>query len=181
TILIVGLGRIGEALAKRAKAFDVKMIGVKRSPDRRHDESIGVDRVVGLADLDAVLPEADHVVLALPLTGETRHLFDARRIARMKRDAFLYNVGRGALVDEPALVQALIEKRIAGAGLDVFEEEPLPAESPLWKLENVILTPHVSGITPRYYERAAAIFGRNLRKFLDGAPLENRFDPARGY
>lgn len=181
TLLVVGLGRIGEALARRAKAFEMKVFGVKRSPTHRHGDRDTVDRVVGLDALDGVLPEADHVVLALPLTVETRHLFDAARLARMKPTARLYNVGRGALIDEAALATALADRRIAGAGLDVFEQEPLPPTSPLWALDNVLLTPHVSGVTPHYYERAAAIFGRNLRKFLDGTTLDNRFDPARGY
>ncbi len=181
TLLVVGLGRIGEALAKRAKAFEMKVVGVKRSPAHRHAEGDAVDRVVGLDALGDVLPEADHVVLALPLTAETRHLFDAARIATMKPTARLYNIGRGALIDEAALAAALTAKRIAGAGLDVFEQEPLPPASPLWALDNVLLTPHVSGITPHYYERAAAIFGQNLRKFLDGMALDNRFEPERGY
>jgi phosphoglycerate dehydrogenase-like enzyme len=106
---------------------------------------------------------------------------DARRLARMRPSAFLYNVSRGAVIDEAALVAALRAGTLAGAGLDVFEEEPLPEESPLWDLENVILTPHVAGVTPRYYERAAALFADNLERFLAGRPLENRFESGRGY
>ena len=106
---------------------------------------------------------------------------DARRLARMRPSAFLYNVSRGAVIDEAALVEALRAGRLAGAGLDVFEEEPLPASSPLWDLENVILTPHVSGATPLYYHRTAALFADNLDRFLAGQPLANRFDPTRGY
>jgi phosphoglycerate dehydrogenase-like enzyme len=117
----------------------------------------------------------------VPLTGATHHLMDARRLARMRPGAFLYNVSRGAVVDEAALVAALREGRLAGAGLDVFEDEPLSATSPLWDVENVILTPHVAGVTPRYYERAASLFADNLELFLAGRPLENRFETGRGY
>jgi phosphoglycerate dehydrogenase-like enzyme len=117
----------------------------------------------------------------VPLTDATHHLMDARRLARMRPGAYLYNVSRGAVVDEAALVAALRAGRLGGAGLDVFEEEPLPKESPLWDLENVILTPHVAGATPRYYERAAALFADNLERFLAGRPLENRFESGRGY
>ena len=119
--------------------------------------------------------------MTVPLTRETHHLMDARRIARLRAGAYLYNISRGAVIDEPALVDALRAGKLAGAGLDVFEEEPLPATSPLWEIENVILTPHVSGVTPLYYQRTAALFADNLDRFLPGQPLDNRFDPARGY
>jgi phosphoglycerate dehydrogenase-like enzyme len=106
---------------------------------------------------------------------------DARRLARLRAGAFLYNVSRGAVIDEAALVDALRAGKLAGAGLDVFEEEPLPPISPLWDLDNVILTPHVAGVTPLYYDRTAVLFADNLDRFLAGQPLRNRFDPARGY
>ena len=131
--------------------------------------------------LDEALGRADHVCLTVPLTRETHHLIDARRLARLRAGAFLYNISRGAVIDEAALVDALRAGKLAGAGLDVFEEEPLPATSPLWDLDNVILTPHVAGVTPLYYERTAAMFADNLERFLAGQPLRNRFDPARGY
>jgi phosphoglycerate dehydrogenase-like enzyme len=181
TLLIVGLGRIGEALAARARPFGVRVVGVKHDPARRYDAGVGVDEVLGMGALDEALGRADHVCLTVPLTDATRHLMDARRLARMRPSAFLYNVSRGAVVDEAALVAALRAGRLAGAGLDVFEEEPLPKESPLWDLENVILTPHVAGVTPRYYERTAALFADNLERFLAGRPLENRFESGRGY
>jgi len=163
TLLIVGLGRIGEAIAARARPFGVRIVALKRDA------------------LDGALGRADHVCLTVPLTPETRHLMNAARLARLGTGAYVYNVSRGAVIDEAALVEALRAGRLAGAGLDVFEEEPLPASSPLWDLENVILTPHVSGATPLYYHRTAALFADNLDRFLAGQPLANRFDPTRGY
>ncbi|HXJ21834.1 MAG TPA: D-2-hydroxyacid dehydrogenase [Polyangia bacterium] len=181
TLLIVGLGRIGEALAARARPFGMRLVGVKHDPSRRHDGDVAVDELVALDALDAALERADHVCLTVPLTPATRHLIDARRLARMRPGAFLYNVSRGAVIDQAALVEALRAGKLAGAGLDVFEEEPLPATSPLWDLENVILTPHVAGVTPLYYQRAAALFAGNLERFLAGHPLENRYERERGY
>jgi phosphoglycerate dehydrogenase-like enzyme len=181
TLLVVGLGRIGEALAVRARPFGVRIVAVKHDPSTRHDPDVPVDDLVGMHSLDEVLGRADHVCLTVPLTRETHHLMDARRIARMRAGACLYNVSRGGVVDEVALVEALRARKLAGAGLDVFEEEPLSESSPLWDLDNVILTPHVAGLTPHYYERAAALFGENLDCYLSGQPLHNVFDPARGY
>ena len=119
--------------------------------------------------------------MTVPLTPATHHLIDARRIARLRTGAFVYSISRGAVIDEAALVDALRAGKLGGAGLDVFEEEPLPETSPLWDLDNVILTPHVAGVTPLYYQRVAALFADNLDRFLAGQPLANRFDPARGY
>jgi phosphoglycerate dehydrogenase-like enzyme len=181
TLLVVGLGRIGEAIATRARPFGVRIVALKNDPSRRHDAGVAVDELHSMDALDDVLARADHVCLSVPLTPATRHLIDARRIARLRPTAFLYNISRGAVIEEGALVAALRAGKLAGAGLDVFEEEPLPETSPLWDLENVILTPHVAGLTPRYYERTAALFADNLDRFLAGQPLENRFDPARGY
>jgi len=181
TLLIVGLGRIGEAIAARARPFGVRLIAVKHDPSTRYDAGVVVDELVGMDALDDVLGRADHVCLAVPLTGATHRLIDARRIARLRPGAFIYNVSRGAVIDEAALVEALRAGKLAGAGLDVFEEEPLPATSPLWGLETVILTPHVSGATPLYFDRTAALFADNLERFLEGRPLSNRYDPARGY
>jgi phosphoglycerate dehydrogenase-like enzyme len=181
TLLIVGLGRIGEAIAARARPFGVRVVALKHDPSSRHDGGVAVDELLGMDALDDALGRADHVCLTVPLTRETHHLMDARRIARLRAGAYLYNVSRGAVIDEAALVDALRAGKLAGAGLDVFEEEPLPATSPLWDLDNVILTPHVAGATPLYYERAAALFADNLDRFLSGRPLGNRFDPVRGY
>jgi D-2-hydroxyacid dehydrogenase (NADP+) len=181
TLLIVGLGRIGEALAARARPFGVRVVAVKHDPESRHDAGVGVDELLPIGALDGALGRADHVCLTVPLTPATHHLMDARRLGRMRPSAFLYNVSRGAVIDEAALVAALRAGKLAGAGLDVFEEEPLPAGSPLWELDNVILTPHVAGVTPLYYQRTAALFADNLERFLAGRPLANQFDRARGY
>jgi phosphoglycerate dehydrogenase-like enzyme len=121
------------------------------------------------------------VSLNVPLTPETHHLMDGRRLSRLRSSAYLYNASRGAVIDEAALIEALRAGRLAGAGLDVFEHEPLPESSPLWGREDVILTPHVAGRTPRYFERAAALFAENLGRFLSGQPLSNVFEPERGY
>jgi phosphoglycerate dehydrogenase-like enzyme len=181
TVGIVGLGRIGEAIAARARPFGVRVVAVKSDPAARHDPSVAVDAAYGPEGLDDVLAESDHVVVALPLTPRTRRLMDAGRIARMKRTAYLYNVGRGAVIDEAALVRALVAGEIAGAGLDVTEAEPLPRESPLWAMPNVIVTPHVSGITPRYFERVARLVAENVTRYLRGEPLANQYVAERGY
>jgi D-2-hydroxyacid dehydrogenase (NADP+) len=181
TLLIVGLGRIGEALAARARPFGVRVVALKHDPSARHDAGVAVDELLPIGGLDEALGRADHVCLTLPLTRETHHLMNADRLARLRPAAFIYNVSRGAIIDEAALVAALRAGKLAGAGLDVYEDEPLPAASPLWDLENVILTPHVAGLTPLYYQRTAALFAENLDRFLSGRPLANRYDPARGY
>jgi phosphoglycerate dehydrogenase-like enzyme len=181
TLLIIGLGRIGEAIATRARPFGVHIVALKRDPSTRHDEGVEVDELLSLNALDEALGRADHVCVTVPLTADTHRLMNARRLARLRPSAYLYNVSRGAVIDEAALIEALRAHKLAGAGLDVFEEEPLPPTSPLWDLDNVILTPHVSGATPRYYERAAALFADNLDRYLSGRPLANRFDPTRGY
>ena len=181
TLLIVGLGRIGEAIALRARPFGMRIVALKRDPSTRHDAGVAVDELLPLDALDDALGRADHVCLTVPLTPASHHLMNAGRIARLRASAYIYNVSRGAVIDEAALVDALRAGKLAGAGLDVFEEEPLPEASPLWDLQNVILTPHLSGLTPLYYQRTAALFADNLDRFLAGRPLANRFDPARGY
>ncbi len=181
TLGIVGLGRIGEALTARAKAFDMRVVATKRRPEVRYEAAVVPDALYPPEELPRLLAESDHVCIALPYTAETHHLFDAAMLACMKPTAYLYNIGRGRIVDEEALIAALQARRIAGAGLDVFEKEPLPADSPLWRMENVILTPHVSGQTPHYFTRAAALFAANLHRYLEGKPLENVYDYERGY
>ena len=181
TLGIVGLGRIGEALTARAKGCEMRVVATKRDPKARYEASIVPDALYPPEELPQLLAESDHVCIALPYTAETHYLFNASMIAHMKPTAYLYNIGRGRIVDEHALIDALRENRIAGAGLDVFETEPLPAESPLWKMENVILTPHVSGATPYYFTRFAALFTANLRRYRSNQPLQNLYDPERGY
>ncbi|MDR7417640.1 MAG: D-2-hydroxyacid dehydrogenase [Armatimonadota bacterium] len=174
---VLGLGAIGRTLAARAAAFDMRVIGTKRTV-----ESIPhVERVLPPEQTDAVLREADYLVIILPLTPQTRGLIDARALRVMKPSAVLINVGRGQVVHEDALIDALRTGVIAGAGLDVFEREPLPADSPLYDMENVIITPHVAGASHTYYERAIPLFCENLRRYLDGRPMLNVVDPVRGY
>jgi phosphoglycerate dehydrogenase-like enzyme len=183
TLLVVGLGQIGAALAQRAKALGMSVMAIKRDPTRLPEGVNGgmIERLGGPQELDALLPAADHVALCAPLTSQTQHLFDRARIGRMKRGSFLYNIARGGLIDSAALVQAIQSGEIGGAGLDVFEKEPLPADSPLWDLPNVIVTPHKAGVTPHYYERAAALFAANLRRYLAGEPLQQEYSETRGY
>jgi phosphoglycerate dehydrogenase-like enzyme len=177
TLGILGLGTIGQQLVRKAQAFDMRVIGTKRTPT----PIPGVDRVLPPDGLPQVLRESDAVVVALPLTPQTRGLIGERELQMMKPTAWFINVGRGPIVHEAALIQALRAGGIAGAALDVFEHEPLRSDSPLYDLENVILTPHVSGASPRYMDRAVPLFCENLARYLRGAPLRNLVDPERGY
>jgi phosphoglycerate dehydrogenase-like enzyme len=179
TLVIVGLGAIGQALATRAAALGLKVIGVRRSPAA--DLPAGVQRVSTLDGLDAALAEADHVAITLPLTPDTQRLFDARRIAAIKRGAYVYNIGRGPIVDQQALLDALRSGHLAGAGLDVTEPEPLPESSPLWSEPTVVITAHSSGLTPHSFERYQALLTDNLRRFQRGEPLRNVVDKRLGY
>jgi phosphoglycerate dehydrogenase-like enzyme len=174
---VLGLGAIGRALAARAAAFDMRVIGTKRAVEPIPH----VERVLPPEQTDQVLREADYLVIVLPLTPQTRGLVDARALGLMKPSAVLINVGRGQVVVEDALIEALRRGAIAGAGLDVFEREPLPADSPLYDMDNVLITPHVAGASHTYYERAIPLFCENLRRHLDGRPMLNVVDPARGY
>lgn len=177
TLGILGLGTIGQQLVRKAQAFDMRVIGTKRTPTAIP----GVDRVLPPDGLPQVLRESDAIVVALPLTPQTRGLIGERELQMMKPTAWFINVGRGPIVHEAALIQALRAGKIAGAALDVFEHEPLRSDSPLYDLENVILTPHVSGASPRYMDRAVPLFCENLARYLRGAPLRNLVDPERGY
>ena len=168
TLGVVGLGPIGLEVARLGAALRMRTIGVRRTP--RGDEPC---ETWPMARLDELLARTDALVLALPLSDETKHLLDARRFALLKRGAFVVNVGRGALVDETALVASLQSGHLGGAGLDVFEVEPLPPDSPLWSMPNVIVTPHNSGDSPGNFDRAAAIFLDNLARFGRGEPLCN--------
>lgn len=177
TVVILGLGDLGREVARRARAFDMNIIGVKRTPGTVD----GVDRVVTTEELDEVLPLADHLVVTLPLTQETYRLLDVRRLGLLRRGAYVYNIGRGAIIEEQALIDALRSGHVAGAGLDVFEEEPLPATSPLWQMDNVLITPHIGADTPWDYDAAAAVFLDNFQRYVRGEPLRNVVDLARGY
>jgi len=180
TLMVVGYGTIGRAIARVCQAVGLKVVGVRRRGDASGTDVEGV-RVVSVDELDTALPSADYVVLTLPLTDQTRGMFGAERLARMKTGAFIVNVGRGSVLDETALVRAVVEGPLAGAALDVFEEEPLPADSPLWDLPNVIVTPHVAAASPRYFEQVMGVFVDNLGRFLAGEPLRHRVDVAQGY
>jgi phosphoglycerate dehydrogenase-like enzyme len=178
---VIGVGAIGSRVALIARALEMRVLAVRRSVSSRQKGDGPYDEVLPPSDLPYVLGESDYVVIAVPLTPETRHMIGERELRSMRPGAVLVNIARGAVVDEAALVRALKEGWIAGAALDVFEQEPLPPESELWGLENVLLTPHVSGGTPRYMERAVELFCDNLRRYLDGRPLRNLVDPDRGY
>lgn len=181
TLGIIGLGRIGEALAARAKSFGMKIIAVKRDARSRHDPRVAVDALYSLAELPVVLEQSDHIAICLPLTMETEHLFNRETLGLISPNAFLYNISRGSIIEQTALIEALEAKEIKGAGLDVFEDEPPAADSPLWHLDNVILTPHVAGFTPYYFERAAKIFVADLKRYVSGQPLGNLYVRERGY
>ena len=178
TMVLVGVGAIGERTAQVAAAFDMRVVGVRRNPER---SSVGVEAMVGPDRLLDVLPEADFVVVTAPLTDETRGMIGERELRALKPTAYIVNIGRGGIIAEGALVKALQEGWIAGAGLDVFETEPLPQDSPLWDMENVLVTGHYAGATPRYDERAMAIFVDNLRRYKAGQPLRNVVDKKIGY
>jgi D-2-hydroxyacid dehydrogenase (NADP+) len=171
TIGIIGLGTIGEAFAKRAQGWEVELIGFKRHPDQY---SGVVPHVYGPSDLLEVCRRSDILVITMPGSKDTYHLIGAEELEALG-EGWLVNVGRGSVVDEQALIDALSKGRLLGAGLDVFEQEPLPADSPLWDMPNVVITPHSAGNTPRYGERLAGIFRQNLRAFSgEEAPWVNR-------
>jgi len=173
TVLVVGLGNIGLEVARLARCLGMRTIGLKRRPK---GDLPGVDEVHSQEHLKELVPRADDVVVTLPLTPETEGLIDRETVALMKRESVFINVGRGGVVDEEALVEALKEQRILGAALDVFSEEPLPQESPLWELPNVLLSPHTAALSATENERIVRLFAENLRLFLTGKPLINAVD-----
>lgn len=179
-LLVVGYGTIGRSIARLAGAVGLVVTGVRRKGDPGGTDSDGV-RVVGIDRMDEELALSDYVVVTLPLTEQTRGSFDAARFARMRPGAFFVNVGRGPVVDEAALVHALSQGPLGGAALDVFGEEPLPPQSPLWDMPNVIVTPHVAAASPRYFEQVMHVFADNLGRFLEGEPLRHRVDTGLGY
>jgi phosphoglycerate dehydrogenase-like enzyme len=178
TMTIVGMGGIGRPLADLASSVGMRVIGVREHPERECD---GVDLMCGFDALEEALSEGDFVVLALPVTPKTHHLINAERLARLQPEAYLINVGRGVLIDEDALVRALRAKSFAGAALDVTSEEPLPPESPLWEMENVLITPHIAGLTEFMWERHYGHYTENLRRFLMGELLLWVVDKEKGY
>jgi D-2-hydroxyacid dehydrogenase (NADP+) len=179
TVGIVGLGRIGTEIAQKAKCLGLRVIATKRDPSRW--ASTSVDRLIHPSDLRVLLAESDFVVLSLPLTKETQGMIGEAQLKSMKRTGYLINVSRGKIVQEDKLVEALKRGWIAGAGLDTFENEPLPESSKLWGFKNVIITPHVAGLTPYYEERTTSIFCENLNRFIHKQPLINVVDKTLGY
>lgn len=178
TVLVVGMGGIGREFAVRAKALGMKVIAIRENPAKGTGPA---DEVYGLAQLDELLPKADFVLLCTPVTAATTGIINKERLNKMKFGAYLINVARGPLIDDAALVEALQQQRIAGAALDVFTEEPLPADSPFWSLENVLITPHTAAVTEKLWERHYELIVENLNRFLAGKPLLNEVDKRRGY
>jgi phosphoglycerate dehydrogenase-like enzyme len=178
TIVVYGMGSIGGEVARLASAVGMRVIGVRRKATSREP---GIARVVAAEQLAEVAGEADYLAITAPLTAATRGAISREVISRMKPTAWIVNIARGAIVDEVAMVEALRDKRIAGAGLDVFATEPLPPDHPLWTMENVMITPHSSGDSPRANERTLVLFAENLRRYKVGEPLLNRVDYKAGY
>jgi phosphoglycerate dehydrogenase-like enzyme len=192
TLGIVGYGSIGRHLARLGKGFGMQVFAIKRDAMDPTDSGYTVpgvgdpegdlpDRIYPPQALRSFLGECDYVVLLVPMTPETHHLINAETLRDMKNSAVLINLARGGVVDTRALIEALREEVIAGAALDVFEQEPLSEHSPLWETPNLILSPHIAGFTPHYNERATDIFAENLRRYVEGEPLVNRVDRQLGY
>jgi len=179
TIGIIGLGAIGQGIAEKAKAFNMRVIGV--NTDGRDVEN--VDKVYSIKELNNLLSESDFIVVVLPLTRDTYHLIGAEELKHIKETAYLINIARGEVINEATLIESLSNKAFAGAVLDVFTEEPLPVEHPLWSLDNCIITPHLSGRSPRYIERALEIFKNNMNLYLrqDIINMKNIIDLKKGY
>ena len=181
TLGLVGMGSIGSEVARLAMALGMKVVAIRARQESMGNGAEGDIRAYGPDGLETMLGEADYVVLAAPITPQTIGMINAERLAAMKKDAYLINVSRAALLDEAALVAALRERRIAGAALDVFEHEPLPPESLLWEVENLVITPHSAGLTPRLWQRHLEFMRENIRRFLSDAPLMGLVDKSRGY
>jgi len=179
TIGIIGYGRIGQGIARLAKGFGMRVIGLKRDPGKKVE--VEPDLLLGKDSLDTLLKESDIVVIIVPLTEETYHMIGERELKLMKPTGILINVARGKVVDESALIKALKERWIFSAGLDVFETEPLPPESELWELDNVVITPHIAGLNPYYTDRLLDIFIRNLQAYPDISKMINVVDKRLGY
>lgn len=177
TVTILGMGHIGGAIAQRAKAFGMNVIGVQRTPR----DTPCVDTMVGLDQLSDVLPETHYLVICLPLTPETTGLVDHALLGQLPAGAVLIDISRGGVVREAAVVDALERGHLRGAALDVFEQEPLASDSPLWNTPKVLLTPHVSGTNPRYMEKAIEVFIENAKRLLAGQTALTPVDAKRRY
>lgn len=181
TLGIVGLGNIGRRIAHIGRAFGMRVLGMRRTPQQDGELDPDIDNSFPREQLHDLLGQSDYVVVSVPLSAETEKLIGEAELRAMRQSAYLVNVARGRVVDEVALIRALREGWIAGAGLDVTVMEPLSSDSPLYAMPNVILTPHISGNSIHYDERLAALFADNLRRFRSGKPLLNRYDATRGY
>jgi phosphoglycerate dehydrogenase-like enzyme len=192
TLGIVGYGAIGRELARQAQSLGMRILATNRSgrrspqrgfnlPDTGDPEARIPEKIYPTTALLEMLPACDYVVVLAPLTPDTHHLFGPAAFTAMKAHTFFINLARGGLVDETALLSALQNGQIAGAALDVFATEPLPADSLLWQLDNLIISPHISGFTPNYDERATDLFAENLRRYLNDEPLLNVVERGRGY
>ncbi|QBD79769.1 D-2-hydroxyacid dehydrogenase [Ktedonosporobacter rubrisoli] len=180
TLGIVGLGSIGRQVARIARAFGMRILATRRSAQEGSQDP-DVDQLFPQSQLRAMLGQSDYVVLAVPLTAETEQMIGEAELKAMQPHTYLVNVARGRVIDEKMLIEALREGWIAGAGLDVAAEEPLPSNSPLYSMPNVILTPHISGVSVHYNKRLTELFADNLRRYRAGEPLRNLYDPIRGY
>ncbi len=189
TLVIVGYGGIGREIARLAAAHGLRVLAVKADPTVHADDSFRApgtgdpdgsipERFVGIDELRSIARDADYVSVTLPLTARTRGVVSREVLAALPAHAWIINTGRGPVIDEAALAELLADRRIGGAVLDVFSEEPLPSSSPFWRLPNVVITPHVSGASS---EALGGLVAENLRRFVGGEPLLNRVDPARGY
>lgn len=189
---IVGYGSIGRQISRLLQEFGSTVLAVKR--DAMHPEDAGytpegmgdvsgdmVSRLYPPQAIRSMFRDCDFVVVTVPLTKETHHIIGAEELAALKPSAYLVDISRGGVIDPAALLVALRDRKIAGAAIDVFPEEPLPPENPLWKLPNVIITPHISGNTPYYDQRSVMLFAENLHRYLAGLPLYNRYDLEKGY
>jgi phosphoglycerate dehydrogenase-like enzyme len=178
---VVGMGSIGRRIAQMGRAFGMRVLGMRRSFATGETSDPDLDQSYPPTHLHELLGQSDYVVLAVPLTAQTEHLIGEAELRAMKSSAYLVNIARGRIVDEQALIRALREGWISGAGLDVTEIEPLPSYSPLYSLPNVILTPHIAGVSVHYEQRLAEVFADNLQRYRAGEPLAHRYEPERGY
>lgn len=178
TLTVAGLGGIGRPLSKLAKCVGMRVVAVREHPGSTVES---VDQIFGFDEMETALRQADFVVLALPVTPRTERLMNATRLANLKPEAYLINVGRGVLIDEPALIEALRKRSFAGAALDVTTQEPLPPDSPLWNMDNVMITPHIAGLTDKMWDRHYDAFTQNLKRFRKGEPLLWEVDTQHGY
>jgi phosphoglycerate dehydrogenase-like enzyme len=178
TIGIIGFGGIGQALGRKASALGMDVLAFRRSARPAPE---GIELLTGKEGLEKLLERSDYIVVTVPSTAATRGLLDRASLSLLRQGAVLINVARGDVVDETALIECLEQGKLRGAGLDVFATEPLPASSPLWTLPNVLITPHVSGTTPRFWLREVELIRDNIARYLAGRALRNVVDKTRGY